>query len=214
MNADDRPPLVVAVLGTATEVGKTWVTARLITALRETGLRVGVRKPVQSYDPAVVEPTDSQVLGAASGEDPSLVCREDRSLPVAMAPPMAAAVLGLQPQTINELVASISWTTPFDVGIVETIGGVRSPIASDGDSVDLARALVPDVTILVSDAELGVLNAVRTSMDAIAPLDPIIHLNRFDATNDLHHRNRDWLGSYDGYTVTTDTEGLASHFLK
>ncbi len=214
MTTQHRPRFVIAVLGTATEVGKTWVTARLISTLREAGLCVGVRKPVQSYDPAIVEPTDSQVLGAASGEDPNVVCNEERSLPVAMAPPMAAAVLGLHPLAVNELAASIVWAASVEVGIVETIGGVRSPIASDGDSIDLARALSPDVTILVSDAELGVLNAVRTSVDAVAPLTPIVHLNRFDANDDLHRRNRDWLVDVDAYNVTTVIEDLASQLLK
>ena len=44
-----RPHRLVAVIGTGTDVGKTWVTARVIGELRETGSSVAARKPAQSY---------------------------------------------------------------------------------------------------------------------------------------------------------------------
>ena len=47
-------------------------------------------------------------------------------------------------------------------------GGVRSPQAVDGDATDVLAALGPDVVVLVADAGLGTINAVRLSMDALA----------------------------------------------
>ncbi|HEY1633615.1 MAG TPA: AAA family ATPase, partial [Acidimicrobiales bacterium] len=67
-----RPDRLVLVLGTGTEVGKTWVTARLIERLRRDGRRVGVRKPVQSFGQG--EQTDAEVLAGASGEHLDEVC--------------------------------------------------------------------------------------------------------------------------------------------
>ena len=90
-----RPERLVLVCGTGTEVGKTWVGARLLHALRDRGLTVSARKPAQSFDVdrnggRLAGPTDAEVLGAASGEDPDEVCRPSRSYRRAMAPPIAA----------------------------------------------------------------------------------------------------------------------------
>ena len=51
---------------------------------------------------------------------------------------------------------------------METAGGVRSPQADDGDAVDLVRLLAPDLVVLVADAGLGTINAVRLCVDALA----------------------------------------------
>ena len=65
---------VVVVAGTGTGIGKTWVTAELGTALRRRGIAVAARKPVQSFEPDDDHPTDADVLGGATGEDPHTVC--------------------------------------------------------------------------------------------------------------------------------------------
>jgi dethiobiotin synthetase len=190
---------VVAVVGTATEVGKTWVTASL--ARSGGGRRVAARKPAQSYD---APPTDADVLAEATGEDPATIC--PRSYPVALAPPMAAEVLGLPVPTLDDLLGELTWPEDVDVGFVETAGGVRSPIAGDGDCADYVRRLAPDLVLLVADAGLGVINAVRLSAAALDGLPVVVWLNRFDPTDDLHQRNRQWLAERDGLTVVTDPD--------
>jgi dethiobiotin synthetase len=96
------------------------------------------------------------------------------------------------------------------LGLVETAGGPRSPIAADGDSVDLCTALSPDVVVLVADAGLGAINAVRLSVEVLltgcAPI--VVVLNRWDAS-DVQRRNREWLRR-DGYQVTTSVADLAA----
>jgi dethiobiotin synthetase len=229
------------VAGTGTEVGKTWVAARLLEAWRRAGLSVAARKPAQSF--AVGSgPTDAEVLAAASGEDPLSVCPPARSYPVAFAPPMAASALGLPPPTLAELVGELAWPDPaVDVGLVETAGGVRSPQADDGDVIDMVSAIAPDHVVLVADAGLGTINAIRLSLGALtesrhhdvddhpdtdtdtdagtgtggdhrhAPPAPIIVLNRFDPSSDLHRRNRAWLFDHDAITTTEVTSiGLGS----
>jgi len=185
----NRPARLVGVCGTATEVGKTFVGAAIARALREAGRTVAARKPLQSFDPAERAPTDAEVLAAATGEDPHDVCRAERWYPVPMAPPMAADVLGLRCPTLDEVVEGIAWPAGVDVGFVETVGGVRSPLAEDGDSRDLVRALDVDVVLLVADAGLGTIDAVRHALDALHPLPVVVFLNRYDEADALHRRS-------------------------
>jgi dethiobiotin synthetase len=196
----------VLVLGTGTEVGKTWVTARLLEQLGRDGWRVAVRKPVQSFVPG--ERTDAEVLAGASGEQPEEVCPPHRWYALAMAPPMAAEALGAAAFTISDLIGELTWPEGIEVGFVEGAGGVRSPLAADGDAVALAEDLRPDVVLLVADAGLGVLNLVRLSAAAVDHPDLRVHLNRFDAEDDLHRRNREWL-ERDGLSPETSIGSLA-----
>ena len=203
-------PMTAVVAGTGTEVGKTWVTSRLATELRERGVRVAARKPVQSFAPDSTAPTDADVLAAATGEPTAEVCPEHRCFPRAMAPPMAAAALELPRFTVAELAAEISESTPDDaIVLVESAGGVRSPLADDGDTVALARALGAGLVVLVADAGLGTINLVRLSVNALAGERIVVLLNRFDASDDLHARNREWLTTREGLDIVTDIEALA-----
>ncbi len=195
----------MAVVGTGTDIGKTWVTARLLRQLGEAGARVAARKPAQSFDPAD-DPSgyDAAVLGAASGEEPETVCAPHRWYEAALAPPMAAAVLGRPGFTVADLVDELRWPgEPVDVGFLETAGGLRSPIAEDGDCLALIEAVAPDCVVLVADAGLGTINAVRLTADALGRLSvPVfVALNRFDRGLDLHQRNLAWLRDRDRYHV-------------
>jgi dethiobiotin synthetase len=198
-----RPGHLVVVSGTGTDVGKTWVAARLACALGERGIAVAARKPAQSYAPG--DETDADVLARATGDDPRRVCPAHRWYEVPMAPPMAAEILGRPAFTIAALVAELEWPA-VDVGLVESAGGPRSPLASDGDTVDLARALAPDLVVLVADAGLGTINAVRLSVSVLAPVAPVCTiLNHYDDADDLHRRNRDWLATHATQTVVVAT---------
>jgi dethiobiotin synthetase len=212
------PRRLVVVVGTATEVGKTWVAARLLAAWRRAGRSVAARKPAQSFE-AGRGPTDAEVLATASGEAPEQVCPAHRWYPVPMAPPMAADVLGRPPFGVADLVEEVEWPrTRVDVGLVELAGGVCSPQADDGDAVAVTSLLRPDVVVVVADAGLGAVNAVRQSAVALAgvvgPTPPAapelaVVLNRFDPTTELHRRNLDWLRGRDGLTVLAgDPAGL------
>jgi len=218
-----RPERVILLCGTGTEVGKTWVGAHLLAELAGRGITVAARKPAQSYDidlhgVPLGGPTDAEALAAATGEDPNDVCHPFRSYHRAMAPPMAADALGMPPFTVAALVEELAWpTTQVAVGLVETAGGVRSPQADDGDAVDLARILEPDLVVLVADPGLGTVNSVRLSIDALAdletsagtPLPVVVTLNRFDEHHEVHRRNRDWLIERCGFEVACLPSGVA-----
>src|SRR5688572_28069321 len=138
-----RPSLLIGVIGTNTEVGKTWVTAQLMATLKLRGSRVAARKPVQSYAPDDIN-TDDALLAGASGEDVADICPAHRCYPLALAPPMSAQVLGRGPLLMSDVISEIRWPANVDIGLVETVGGVRSPLACDGDSLDLLRQLEVD----------------------------------------------------------------------
>jgi dethiobiotin synthetase len=199
-----RPERLVVVVGTGTDVGKTWVSARLLATLRAAGVTVAARKPAQSFAPNDdPDGLDATVLGAASGEPAATVCRPQRCYEVAMAPPMAADVLGRGRFTMAELVGELEWPRArVEVGLVESAGGVRSPLTHDGDGVALVDALAPDIVLLVADAGLGTLNAVRLCTGALLGGVPVVTVvNRYDAQNELHVRNRRWLCEQDGLRV-------------
>lgn len=205
-----RPSRLVVVAGTGTEVGKTWVSARLAQAWRREGLAVVARKPAQSFAPGT-GPTDADVLARATGEDPGAVCPPHRWYEVAMAPFMAAEVLGRPPFSLGDLLDELSWPPGADIGLVEAAGGVRSPITSEGeDTVDLVEGLRPDGVLLVAEAGLGTINAVRLSLGVLPPTGAVVLLNRFDPTDDLHVRNRDWLAAHVTAPVLTDVDDLAA----
>jgi dethiobiotin synthetase len=202
-----RPPRLAVVVGTSTEVGKTWVTVALAHQLGRRGLRVAARKPAQSFRPG--EATDAEALGAATGEAAYRVCPAHRWYERPLAPPMAAHALERPAFTIAELVDELAWPDEGDIGLIEGAGGVRSPLANDGDVVDLIAAVAPEFVVLVADAGLGTLNLVRMSVDALRPWPASIYLNRFDPGRDLHQANREWLTTRLGLTVDTDIAQLA-----
>jgi dethiobiotin synthetase len=200
----------VVVLGTDTGVGKTWTSAAVLFRLAQTGLAVAARKPVQSFAPCDVE-TDATVLALATGDDPERVTPRHRWYAMAMAPPMAAAYLGAAPPTLDELVAELAWPDGAEVGLVETVGGPRSPIAEDADSAALAAAVEPDLAVLVAPAGLGAINSVRLCAPA-CPQPLVVFLNHFD-NGDLHDRNRRWLQA-EGYEVVISVDALAGRFIR
>ena len=206
-----RPRRLVLVAGTATDIGKTWVGGQVLQRLRSGGHAVAARKPAQSADADDPGPSDAAVLAAATGEPVEAVCPPHRWYTVAMAPPMAADALGLPVPSLADLVAELTWPDDaVDVGWVETVGGPRSPIGADGDAVDLADVLDPDLILLVADAGLGTVNSVRLGADVLGPRPVVVFLNRYDLADDLHRRNLDWLRTRERLEVIVDLEALSN----
>jgi dethiobiotin synthetase len=203
----------IFVFGTGTEVGKTWTLVRVLAALRGGDLPLAVRKPAQSYAPDEAGHTDAELLAGALGVDPYDVCPAHRWFATPMAPPMAADALGAPRFTIADLAAETPRPPAPGLLFVEGAGGPRSPLAVDGDNVDLARAVGARLAILVADAGLGTINAVRLSVDALAGLDTLVALNRFDPAHELHRRNHDWLVAA-GCRVTAGPDNLAAAVLE
>jgi dethiobiotin synthetase len=207
-----RPEQLVVVVGTGTDVGKTWVSSALLAGCQASGLTVAARKPAQSFEPGD-ETTDADVLSSITGEDPKVICLPHRWYEKAFAPPMAADALGRPEIHHSDLLDELSWPFPrVSVGLVEMAGGVASPIAHDGHPVDFVYNLNPDHVILVADAGLGTISAIRTSMLSLglgSGTDDggkghfVVVLNRFDESSELHNRNAEWLMMKDGMNLVS-----------
>jgi dethiobiotin synthetase len=195
---------LVIIAGTGTEVGKTWFAARLLALSRAQGLTVSARKPAQSFDAGETQPTDAELLAGASGEEPQAVCPAHRWYATAMAPPMAADALGRPRITLADLIEEIAWPADATLRVLETAGGLLSPIAHDADNLQLIERLAPARIVLVADAGLGTLNAVRLCVRALSGFELTVYLNRYDAGNALHRSNRAWLTERYGLAATPE----------
>ena len=200
--------IVVFVAGTGTEVGKTWAAAGLARLLQRSGRTVAACKPAQSYDPDEDGPTDAAVLAAATGQDPDAVCPPERTYPVPLAPPMAARKLGRVCPTLDEMAPNCSFAATVEVGLVEGVGGLYSPLASDGHNLDLIERIQPDLVIVVASTELG---GIHDTMACTLPLSAYrraVFCNRFDPRTEVHGLNVRWLRDA-GLDVATDLPELA-----
>ena len=198
------------VSGTDTGIGKTWLSIELCRALVDAGRSVAARKPVESFDPSDDAP-DSELLARATGEERDAVCPPDWRYPRALAPPMAAAILDRSIPSTSRIVEELD-VSEVDLLLVEGVGGPRSPLSADGDTVDLAHALGADDVIVVSDSGLGSISRITLSVDAFAPLTCHVLLNRFDHDDEVHRLNRDWLHN-SGVSVHSDPHDLATCLL-
>jgi dethiobiotin synthetase len=149
-----RPPLV-AVVGTGTGVGKTFLSCALLRHVTGLGRRAAGRKPVES---GVVPggDTDAAALaraGAAEAGAPPYVFSDPVS------PHLAARRVG----ATVELDVACAWASrdaELDLLLVETAGGLLTPLSSAATNLDLVRTLDPDAIVLVGLDRLGVLHDV------------------------------------------------------
>jgi dethiobiotin synthetase len=74
----------------------------------------------------------------------------------------------------------------------------------------LAEALHPERVVLVAEAGLGTINAVRLATAALAEWPVSVVLNRFEPALDLHQRTRAWLAERDGFHVVVDGDDLVA----
>ena len=69
----------------------------------------------------------------------------------------------------------------------------------------------PASVVLVADAGLGTISLVRLCARTLADTAAaVVYLNRFDARDDLHNRNAEWLRTHEGLEIVTDLEALGS----
>lgn len=158
------------VAGAHTDIGKTHVACALLRAARARGLSVEALKPVVSgFDFADWAGSDPGRLIDAVGRDRSAAALDAMSpwiFTAPLAPPMAAAREG-RSLTVAEVARFCARRrTPTDLFLVEGVGGVMSPLASDGACLDLMRTLsLP--TLLVGGSYLGAISHTLTALETL-----------------------------------------------
>ena len=189
---------VLFVTGSGTEVGKTYVTSLLIQQTRASGRSVRAIKPVATGMVAVSDPrfaeTDTARLLKAQGlpcdETAIAGCTRWR-FRAPLSPDMAAAE---EAQKLS-LDSVVSWTrsaidlaAPETLVLVEGVGGVMSPIASDGLNIDFVAALGCPA-VLVGGSYLGAITHVLTAIEALRvraiPLKALVLNETKDSSVDL-----------------------------
>ncbi len=163
------------ITGTDTGVGKTYIGAALVRALKRRGLKVWVRKPVETgcvRTPSGLLPRDAQILNRAAGDPEPLDTVCPYRFEAAVSPERAARLCG-QPLNLERLIEACR---PPNQGLmlVEGAGGFYSPIAAASLNADLAQALAFPVLVVAAD-RLGAIHQVLTTLEAVARrgLDPI-----------------------------------------
>ncbi|MBA3683625.1 MAG: dethiobiotin synthase [Planctomycetes bacterium] len=138
-------------------MGKTWVTGALVRGLRGLGRRCWVHKPVAcgGWDGATSEDGRTLALLAGDGQDPASIC--PRQYPEPSSPHLAAALAGDRPCLADLVAAARAVRGPADL-VLETAGGLLSPLTAARETVaDLVQALAMP-TLLVSVPDLGTLS--------------------------------------------------------
>ena len=149
------------VTGTDTGIGKTVIAAALLVALRARGVRALGFKPAET-GVNVGEPSDSEVLAHASGEDVDLA-RPLLRLPEPLAPAVAAerAGVSLDPDSIEARIRELR-RAGYTL-VIEGAGGVMVPLTWQYTVLDLAQACDLDA-VVVGRAGLGTLNHVAMTV--------------------------------------------------
>jgi dethiobiotin synthetase len=158
--------LRVVILGTGTDVGKTYVTACLARGLRERGVGALVAlKPIESG----VEPGadgDAGTIAAAAGHMAVLSPWRFRA---ALSPHLAARQesVELDVAELTGWVSSEERRWGAELSLVELAGGAFTPLSFGVTNVDLAVALEPAVWLLVAPDSLGVLHDLTSTLRAL-----------------------------------------------
>jgi dethiobiotin synthetase len=146
----------IFIAGTGTDVGKTYVTAALIRALRRAGREVDALKPVVSgFDVTAPAGSDPAVLLEALGRAP-------------LAPNQAARLEGraLAAGPVIDLCRARIAVAAETVLLIESAGGIMSPLDDAITMLDMAAALALPL-LLVAGSYLGTISHTLTAVRVI-----------------------------------------------
>jgi dethiobiotin synthetase len=143
-------PRITLIVGTDTDVGKTWVTSAIARALRALGQQVVAVKPIETGCREEASPNEDGVrLAEATGQTGPR--RALIRLPGLLAPAIAADQAGIEID-YEDLVARLkSLATPDTMLLVEGAGGLLSPLTWADNHLDLAHSLDARVLLVAAD---------------------------------------------------------------
>lgn len=187
------------ITGTDTDVGKTFVSARIARSLIQQGYQVRMRKPIASgcirqADGSLLSEDALQLqLGAQTSETLAEIC--PYQFEPAISPHLALEQAGLN-ISIEQLYHSCQVEQkPEEIVIVEGAGGWFSPLASDGFNQDLAMRLQFPVILVVAN-RLGCINHALLSAQAVNHAGLTLHsvvVNQVHDNQDFSNGLDNWL---------------------
>jgi dethiobiotin synthetase len=156
----------VLVLGTGTGVGKTWVSRALTLAFSKRTSVVAL-KPVESGvdlgESAALTRSDGQLLASVSSFP---VAPAPYRFEAPISPHLAARRAGVQVE-LGEILTYVQTHESIpgvNVTVIESAGGLFTPLAPGLSNFDLARALEPGVWVLAASDSLGVLHDLSATI--------------------------------------------------
>lgn len=155
------------IVGTDTDIGKTFQAVRLCSELRKRNVQVAAYKPAASGYPIVDTSSDPSRLLHACGLDASLISRVcPQAFDAPLAPSIAAQLEGKEVDEELLITGARWWTNRCEFLVVEGAGGVLSPISRSLTVADLALQIgLP--TALVACNRLGCVNHTLLSIEAL-----------------------------------------------
>ena len=187
------------VIGTGTDVGKTYVTGLLVKALHESGAKAAYYKAVMSDNKrnpdGTLCPGDAAHVKAVSGIPQRLDTMCSYVYERAVSPHLAARLEG-NPVDLSHVLDELAvLRQQYDFITMEGAGGILCPLRMDAHTIwlpDLIRQ-TGFPCLLVADAGLGTINAVGLTVFYLRaqqlPLAGIV-FNRFVPGNVMHEDNR------------------------
>lgn len=157
---------IFVITGTDTGVGKTVLTCLLAACLHSRRVRVAALKPICSGGRS-----DARALRRAAGNTLPLDVVNPWHFRAPLAPLLAARMDGrkLQANDILNHIRRVAKTDPRpDVVLVESAGGLLSPLGEGFDTRDLLKGLRA-VPIVVAANRLGAVNHLRLTLEAMPP---------------------------------------------
>jgi dethiobiotin synthetase len=163
----DKKPPSWFVVGTDTEVGKTFATCALLLLLRKRGYRAIGMKPVAAGVDADGKNEDVERLTAAS----SVAAPRELINPYLFEPPIAPHIAADEAGIaidIGRIVTAFGHLRGMaDAVLVEGVGGFRVPLGRQSDTADLAERLALPI-VLVVGMRLGCINHALLTCQSIA----------------------------------------------
>ena len=154
----------IVITGTDTGVGKTLLTALLASHLHASGRGVGALKPICSGGR-----DDAQAICRALGNALTL----DEINPWHFRAPLAPLLSARKEKRrvdLRELVSRVhAVARRYEITLVEGAGGLLSPLGEGFSTRELIGALGAEV-IVVARNQLGVVNHVRLTLEALPPI--------------------------------------------
>ena len=167
------------ITGTDTDVGKTWATVTLMHYFRQQGRTVAAMKPVasgcvwqdgqwQNADALLLQhhassPLPYPLINPYANEEPVSPHLAARSIGIAL---QIGEVAGWVREAEAALTTHVS-SPGASFTVIETAGGVFTPLSMSASNFDLARALEPAIWVLVAADALGVLHDVSATLQAM-----------------------------------------------
>ena len=157
------------ITGTDTEIGKTFVTCALLRDARDSGRDVIGMKPVASGcidTPEGWRSEDALSHIEADGLDASYIDRNPYTLPLPVAPEIAAREAGVDIELSTILHSYERLCAQHEGVMVEGVGGWLAPLNETLEQADVVRALGLPVVMVVG-MRLGCVHQARATQRAI-----------------------------------------------